>query len=250
MDEGTMNQLLNILVLGIAVVNSAAGEDPKYGVGTVPLHKDHSYLQRNAAPDFWLINAHYVGQFNDYSCSAAGVVTVMNALLSANNRDSMDSFRNIKQQDLVAKVKSLPWEDLVNAKGHGGKHGLKISELQSVTKEALGIAGLNNYQVMVRQFEKNELNALKMILEENEKSAEDIIMIHFIQDILTGAQGGPYPHISTIGAYDKQGARVLIMDVDRNWYVPYWAPVEKLLASINTPTARFGKGGLVIVQKR
>ena len=51
-------------------------------------------------------------------------------------------------------------------------------------------------------------------------------MIHFIQELLTGAKGGPYQHISVIGAYDKQRARVLIMDVDRAWYVPYWAPVS------------------------
>jgi hypothetical protein len=173
----------------------------------------------------------------------------VNALLSANNRDSVDSFRNVQQQDLVSKVKSLPWEALVGAKGHDGKRGLKISELQNVTKEALGIAALGNYQVIMRQYEKNELNALKAVLEENEKSADDIAMVHFIQDMLTGAKGGPYPHISTIGAYDKQSARVLIMDVDRVWYVPYWTPVEKLLAAINTPTARFGKGGLIIVRK-
>lgn len=244
-----MHKFLCLLVVCGAAMNLLAGEAPKYAEGTVPLHKDHAYLQKNVAPDFWFINSHYVGQFNDYSCSAASVVAVVNALLSANNRDAVESFQNLKQQEVIKKVKSLPWEELVGEKGHNGKHGLTIAELQSVTKEALGIAGLNNYQVALRQFEKNELNVLKMILEENEKSADDIVMIHFIQDILTGAKGGPYPHISIIGAYDKQRARVLIMDVDRAWYVPYWAPVEKLFEAVNTPTVRFGKGGLVIVRK-
>lgn len=244
-----MHKFLCLLVVCGAAMNLSAGEAPKYAEGTVPLHKDHAYLQKNAAPDFWLINSHYVGQFNDYACSAASVVAVVNALLSANNRDAVESFQNLKQQEIIKKVKSLPWEELVGEKGHNGKHGLTIAELQSVTKEAIGIAGLNNYQVARRQFEKNELNVLRMILEENEKSADDIVMIHFIQDILTGAKGGPYPHISIIGAYDKQRARVLIMDVDRAWYVPYWAPVEKLFEAVNTPTVRFGKGGLVIVRK-
>jgi hypothetical protein len=244
-----MHKVLCLLVVFGAAMNLPAGEAPKYADGTVPLHKDHAYLQNNVAPDFWIISSHYVGQFNDYSCSSASVVAVVNALLSANNRDAVESFQNLKQQEIIKKVKSLPWEELVGEKGHNGKHGLTIAELQSVTKEVLGIAGLNNYQVALRQFENNELNVLKMILEENEKSADDIVMIHFVQEIFTGAKDGPYPHISIIGAYDKQRTRVLIMDVDRAWYVPYWAPVEKLFEAVNTPTVRFGKGGLVIVQK-
>jgi hypothetical protein len=244
-----MHKFICFLICG-AAMNLPAGDAPKYAEGTIPLHKDHVYLRQNAAPDFWLINSYYVGQFNDYSCSAASVVAVVNALLSANDRDAVDSFQNLKQQEIIKKVKSLPWEDLVVEKGHNGKHGLTIAQLQSVTKEALGIAGLNNYQAALKQFERNELKALKMILEENERSSNDIVMIHFIQDILTGAKGGPYPHISIIGAYDKQRTRVLVMDVDRSWYVPYWAPVDKLLLAVNTPSASFGKGGLVIVRKK
>lgn len=244
-----MNKLFYFLVVYCFASLLPAVEAPKYAEGTTPLHKDHDYLQKNPAPDFWLINSHYVGQFNNYSCSVAGVVATVNALRSANNRDAADSFQNMNQQEIIQKTKSLPWKELVSGKGYYGKHGLKIAELQQVTKEALGIARLNNYQVVQKQYQNNELNALKLTLEENERSADDIVMIHFLQDILTGAKGGPYPHISIIGAYDKQRGRVLIMDVDRAWYVPYWAPVAKLLEAINTPTMLFGKGGLVIVRK-
>jgi Phytochelatin synthase len=40
--------------------------------------------------------------------------------------------------------------------------------------------------------------------------------------VLTGDWDGP--HISPIGAYDRDARQVLIMDVDREWYVPYWSP--------------------------
>src|SRR3712207_8995568 len=36
------------------------------------------------------------------------------------------------------------------------------------------------------------------------------------------------PHISPIGAYDAQRHQVLILDVDRQWYVPYWSGDEQL----------------------
>jgi hypothetical protein len=244
-----MNKQLTIFAIFCCAMILSAGEASKYSEGTTPLHQDHDYLQKNPAPDFWLINSHYVGQFNNYSCSAASVAAVVNALLSANNRDAGDSFQYKRQQDLVKQTKSLPWKQLVSEKGHNGKHGLNLMELQKAVKEALGIAGLNNYQVVQNQYENNELNALKLALEENERSSDDIVLIHFLQDVLTGAKGGPYPHISVIGAYDKQKSKVLIMDVDRDWYAPYWVPVARLLNAINTPTPRFGKGGLVIVRK-
>jgi hypothetical protein len=84
-----------------AAMNLPAGEAPKYAEGTVPLHKDHAYFLKNPAPDFWLLSAHYVGQFNDYAYSAAGVTAVVNALLSANNMDAGESFRNIQQQEII-----------------------------------------------------------------------------------------------------------------------------------------------------
>ena len=38
-----------------------------------------------------------------------------------------------------------------------------------------------------------------------------------------------------IGAYDAQRHQVLIFDVDRQWYVPYWSGDDKLLAALLRP---------------
>src|SRR3712207_5833198 len=43
------------------------------------------------------------------------------------------------------------------------------------------------------------------------------------------------PHISPIGAYDAQRHQVLILDVDRQWYVPYWSGDEQLLVALLRP---------------
>jgi hypothetical protein len=59
------------------------------------------------------------------------------------------------------------------------------------------------------------------------------------------------PHISPIAAYNQESRQVLIMDVDRAWYVPYWTTDSKLLEAMLRPAlAAHGRlagetGGLV-----
>ena len=62
------------------------------------------------------------------------------------------------------------------------------------------------------------------------------MLAYFNQGVLTGDWDGP--HISPIGAYDGSAREVLIMDVDREWYVPYWSPDEKLLEAMLQAGAR------------
>jgi hypothetical protein len=92
------------------------------------------------------------------------------------------------------------------------------------------------------------LMKLRRILAANERTDRDIALVYFNQGGLTGDWDGP--HISPIGAYDAARRRVLIMDVDRQWYIPYWAADEKLLAAMLRPAPDRGAlggetGGLV-----
>ena len=59
------------------------------------------------------------------------------------------------------------------------------------------------------------------------------MLVYFNQGAVTGDWDGP--HISPIGAYDAKTDRVLIMDVDRDWYVPYWTPTKVLLNALVKP---------------
>jgi hypothetical protein len=73
------------------------------------------------------------------------------------------------------------------------------------------------------------------MLAANEASDRDIVLVYFNQGVLTGDWDGP--HISPIGAYDAATGRVLIMDVDREWYIPYWSSDSKLLEAMLKPTS-------------
>jgi hypothetical protein len=89
------------------------------------------------------------------------------------------------------------------------------------------------------------------MLAENEATADNALLLYFNQGVVTGDWDGP--HISLIGAYDAEADRVLILEVDQEWYIPYWTPVPVLMEAMTKPTgAEHGPlegetGGLVMI---
>jgi len=63
----------------------------------------------------------------------------------------------------------------------------------------------------------------------------DAVLVYYNQGVVTGDWGAP--HLSPIGAYDAARDRVLIMDVDREWYVPYWTKTGILYNAMLKPTS-------------
>jgi hypothetical protein len=191
-----------------------------------------------------------VGQSNAYACSAAALAVVLNAI-DRTRPDLAASDTNFSQEKMVDEVKAARWKERVTAGGEG-RHGLTLAELAEVAAGALKACGIGNWTVASRSFEgtgPGELAALRAILTANEASADDFVIIHFLQDKLTDDPCGPYPHISPVGAFDAASDRVLVLDVDRDYYSPYWVGLERLLLALNASTPAYGRGGVVILRK-
>ena len=157
------------------------------------------------------------------------------------------------RQKLIEKVNAVNWKDRVMPGGFNGEVGLKLDQLEAVVEQALCQYEVSNYKIDHVEVTHADATALKMFrhaLAANEKNGRDYILIHFLQDVVTDAQGGPYPHISPIGAYDETSKRVLIMDVDREWYEPYWVSDERLLLAMSKKTERYGLGGYVWIRPK
>ncbi len=233
-----------LYLLCLAFSTAAAAEPhPKYGPKAIPLLRDHQYFKGAEAKDFWGLMPFYVPQMNEYSCSVASVVTIFNAIVK--RRDGVpDTERNITQGMLLDGVKDVPIRKLVSKQGFKGRHGVTLEELRTVAEQTARIHGVRT-QVTAHSFRTRSLEELRAILQANEQDPQDFLMAHFVQDDLTGARGGPYAHISPIGAYDEKTRRVLILDVDREWYSPYWVTDEDLLAAMNHDMKPLGTGGLV-----
>lgn len=232
---------------------------PKYGPASspiaVPLSQDHRYFQsiNHPAPDFWILNSFYYPQFNEYSCSVAAVAAVINGFIRAGN-NLKDADKNVVMDDLLSKVKVEHWYAKTHKGGYKGKLGLTLAELKNVMEATLKAYGVKSAEVKMVEVSKSDeptLLAYRQTLQENEKSASDFVMMHFVQDALTKAQGGPFAHISPVGAYDQEAKRVLILDVDRDYYQPYWVSDENALKAMAQKTKEFGYGGyLHIVGKK
>jgi hypothetical protein len=131
-----------------------------------------------------------------------------------------------------------------------------FEETQLYLRRALDVFGLTDVAITaVQPAGANDaaLGGLREALAENETSADNVMLVYFNQGVITGDWDGP--HVSAIGAYDAANDRVLIMDVDRKWYVPYWTSTETLLAALVKPIGEEhvglagGTGGYILAAK-
>jgi hypothetical protein len=226
---------------------------PVDGAVAVPLTLDNAYFRNpgNPAYDFWALASFYIPQRNGASCSSAAAAMALNALLNA-RRERTDSEENIAEAGLVGKVAGIKWSGLASAEGFEGRHGLTLDQLAAGIEEAAGAygaAGVTVGSVAVSSPTAAALDKFRRTLAGNERSPDDIMLLHFAQDALTGAAGGPYAHISPVGAYNERTRRVLIFDVDRQWYEPYWASDIQVLKAMAVKTKSFGHGGYVTLKK-
>lgn len=237
----------------MCAASAAAGHalTPKYKPGTVPLAQENDYFRdaKNTSADYWALAAFYVPQPNGYSCSAASAEMAFNALLNA-RRNRLDTERNTTLAQLTEQPHSFDWQKLTSATGLDGRHGVTLAQLATALRESLAALKAGTFTVTAVEISSanaETVAAFRRALTENETNPDNIMLLHFSQDIVTGAEGGPYPHVSPVGAHNATTNRVLIMDVDRQWYEPYWCPAETIVKAMAVKTAAFGYGGYVTI---
>jgi len=220
---------------------------PKYGPEgnplAVPLSRSNTFLRStaNPAPDFWRLIPYYVPQITGGSCSVATVAMIVNGF-TRSGRKLKDADTIVTQTDLLDRVTRHPWKK---------RRGLSLRQLEGVLRESLeiyGVADADIRRVAITRDTPEDLTAFRRILETNEQSAQDFLVLHYLQDTVTRSPGGPYPHISPVGAYDRQHRKVLILDVDRKWYEPHWVSDAVLLKAMSGKTRAFGHGGYLVIR--
>ncbi|MCB1416629.1 MAG: phytochelatin synthase family protein [Phyllobacteriaceae bacterium] len=222
---------------------------PKLGPDAIPVTQDHAYLRTAEAPDYWAMSPFYLPQQTNAACSLASIAVAMNTLrgLPPASDDTL-----ITQDNLLETVANPVWSEQAKQDGDGVKFA-DLLDAVSKSTQALGIEAEIS-SVQPASDEAVTLDAFRAVLAANEKSSSDVLIVYFNQGVVTGDWDGP--HVSPIGAYDPQTDRVLVMDVDREWYVPYWTPVSVLFEALKKPTsAEHGilegeTGGWVLVARK
>ncbi len=115
--------------------------------------------------------------------------------------------------------------------------GVTLDQLAGMLPPVLQAYGLVDGRVEVCRFRDTsagELDRLRDILQRNEQSAEDMVIVNVLQSTLTGDPEGAVGHMAPLGAFDVSGDRVLLFDPDRRWYEPYWVSTGTLLQAMTT----------------
>jgi hypothetical protein len=231
---------MKIIFFGLMVLMctyAGASTKPKYGPQATLLSQSHDYIQKNKAPDYWALSPYYLPQQNGKSCSVASVAMIVNAARSGQPLTSEDALAT--HDGMLKKVNDTDWNKAVDMTSLGG--GVALDNLKTKVEEALKAYGVKNFSVQVFHMENTPEAKAKLheLLVQNEKSSRDFILANFIQSAYTGdADEG---HISPVGAYDGKTKRVLIMDVDREWYEPYWVSEETFAQGMATKDKEAGQ---------
>lgn len=212
----------------------------------MPLSHDNEYFRHAPAHDFWALAAYYVPQMNDYACSAASVAMIVNAAVRAGRTLTNDD-QNITQSVLLDRVRAEHWKELLSPEGYQSRHGVTLEQLRTITEASLHAFGApdSTARAVIADDSSEGLMRFRLALVENERNHRDALLIHFLQDEVTLAPGGPYAHVCPVGAYDAEHRRVLVFDVDRLWYEPYWVSDTVLWHAMSRSTVSFGAGGYV-----
>jgi Phytochelatin synthase len=209
----------------------------KYAPWVTLLSEDSAYLRRAAAPAYWALAPHYVGQITDCACSLASATMLVNVARRRVARDSGSKL--VTQAMLLEAVDDALWRDGVAA---DGGNGASLSQLAALIERGLGAFGHDGASVTsvpLAGSGTDGLAGLRAALAEGEAAAGRYFIANYYMAAAIGE--GDYGHFSPLGAYDAASDRVLVLDVYRVEYEPYWLPVERLFATMAIANRRDGE---------
>ena len=224
------------LAMLAGLATDSRGEDivtnsiPKYGSRATRLYHRQQYVRRAEAPDFWAMMPYYVSQFNERSCSVASATMVLNSIRATQELTADDEL--ITQEQLLDKIDASNWKKTVGPVGGG----VSIEELGRYLRRAIDIYDLGDYTVDAVRLNANRtdhLDHIRQVLKQNERSADDFLIVFFWQKELTDDPEGATGHVAPVAAFDEENDQVLIFDPDRQWYEPYWVSTETLVAGMS-----------------
>ena len=219
------------------------------GINTVPLSVDAHWNPLKQA--IW---TYHVKQFHESSCSVASVVSCLNAIRSTNAKQ----LNRVSQADILERVTTGHWKARMSDGGYHGRRGLPLPLLGQVVKDSIAAYGITVHSVDVVQTPKNEprqspiQSRLKRRLRNFDRHGSGLIIAHFDQGSLVPTLN--IPHISPVGAYDAEGDRVTVLDVDPEQQQPYEVPYDTFYKGLSCDYNHifrafgYGSGGYVYIR--
>lgn len=228
--------LINLFFV-LCISSNVHAEDakPKYSATTFRIFQKNEYIRKNPAPDFWAFMPYYVSQQDGAACGIASMTMLMNASRAHQQLTASDAL--VTQKALVEKIKV------------DYSKGLTLDKLSEAIQKSIHEYGLKaSLETIHADGSVVQNNKIRELLIKNEKSDFNFIVANFNQGTFTGdPEGGG--HISPIGAFDAKKNLVLVMDVDREYYEPYWISFDTFIKGMSTQdTSSKLNRGLIYVE--
>jgi Phytochelatin synthase len=207
---------------------SMNGTAVKYADWVRLLSEDNAHLRSSPARAYWSLAPHYVCQITDCACSLASATMVVNALSGERLREP--GSRIVTQQELLAAVNDEVWH---KGSGCDGGPGVTLTELAKLLQQGLAAHDLRATITVTPLGAAADAAGAASRLRRDMKACEEgrqLIIANYYSETVIGS--GDYGHFSPVAAYDEKQDHVLVMDVWRIEYEPYWVPVEKLVAGM------------------
>lgn len=234
--------------LGVSSAGEKSSQQPKYGSRAVRMFHARQYLRENEAPDFWALMPYYVHQFSERACSVASTTMVINAARA--QAELMSDEELVSQKAILRRVSYPKWNNAIQP----GGRGVTIEDLGRYLTQALYLYCEDEYRVEAVRVDAGDEDLrerVRNMLIENEQSDDDFVIVFFWQATFTDDPEGKSGHVSPIGAYDEVNERALILDPDRDWYEPYWVPLDVLVEGMARRDPESGRSrGYIWVRKQ
>ncbi|MEO8667785.1 MAG: phytochelatin synthase family protein [Bauldia sp.] len=241
-----MTRLLTFALAAVCLAGTALA-GAKFGPDAKIITDNVDYFRRAQAVDYWSLSPFYNGQRTVRGSSAAAAAMAVNALRGV-PPDADDTI--LGPADLLQQVADQKWTADVGVSGNDVAFADYLTYLKE-TMVATALGGVTIEATEPKDAEQLTLDNFRKALSVNEASANNVLLVYFDRGVVT--DGPTRPHYAPVGAYDAINDLVLIMDVDRAYYVPYWVPATTLLVAMfnqfPSGTQKGKSGGYFLVTK-
>jgi len=169
----------------------------------------------------WYLLEHFDTQISSVYCSAATSVTILNA---------MARMHDIELPSCLLPFGYLTQQNVFTC-GHPSQLGVTLKEWHDYISCLADVTYVHAEESTVESFR----DAVRKAYSPPASKSPMMIGINFDRSGIGQPQVAPgIGHITPLGAYDEQTDTVLILDVARYKYAPYWVPVETVFHAMNS----------------
>ncbi len=186
-------------------------------------------LLNGGMESFFPLSEQFITQSEPSFCSLSSLAMVLNALNFDPKKIWKGAWRWVSEETLQCESQAICGHSLERIK----LDGMNFNEFESLA----GCHGVNiqSYRVSSNHAQLNNLNADYVLFKETVKrvsrsdTADTFVVVNFSRKSLGQSGIG---HFSPIGGFQVEKNLVLVMDVARFKYPPYWVPLDDLWMSM------------------